>query len=365
MKPVFKSFIILIMCCLVTAWLLPGCAFQKRNPQIVRIAGARDVLPLAEKAASVFNEQTSLSLELLPSANALEDLKTGKADVALVGWDPAEGEMQGLQEHVVAYDAVCLLVSLRAYNGGHAEGSVNNGQALLPMATLKGGFKNISSKDLKDFYRFKLGDRDYHYWKYPVTYLVYRSAKGEVGEFRVDPEEKIVLGTWEWKPLPLRGEFFQPGKYDTQTVIFQQLGLSLTDLQRPDVKLDFVPKYFDSEEELISWRFEIDPMQAKEVSGRDFNFYILMASRQVTVRAIEHEFSLRPLAVDGIDPLEDVEAVYRGEYPFARRIRLLTIAQARPEVRSFVEFLLSPQGQRLIADARFLPLPTDQVVSQP
>jgi phosphate transport system substrate-binding protein len=56
--------------------------------------------------------------------------------------------------------------------------------------------------------------------------------------------------------------------------------------------------------------------------------------------------SLRVLTVEGLAPTP--ENVSRGEYHLTRDLVLLTRPDAPPEVRAFVEFALSPQGQTVV-----------------
>jgi ABC-type phosphate transport system substrate-binding protein len=63
------------------------------------------------------------------------------------------------------------------------------------------------------------------------------------------------------------------------------------------------------------------------------------------------------LAIDGIDPAENAAAVYDGSYALSRRIHLIIPDEPSAEASQLAAFLLSPQGQALIAQAGYLPLP--------
>jgi len=56
---------------------------------------------------------------------------------------------------------------------------------------------------------------------------------------------------------------------------------------------------------------------------------------------------VRMLAVNGVVPTK--EAIITGRYPFRRPLYLVIRKQPRPEVRQFVDFVLSTRGQALIS----------------
>ncbi|HEU4326533.1 MAG TPA: phosphate ABC transporter substrate-binding protein [Roseiflexaceae bacterium] len=60
------------------------------------------------------------------------------------------------------------------------------------------------------------------------------------------------------------------------------------------------------------------------------------------------------LSIDGVQP--SPEAVRSGEYKLRRPLTLLTGSLSRPLAQSFVEFALSPEGQRLVAEDGWVPI---------
>ena len=58
--------------------------------------------------------------------------------------------------------------------------------------------------------------------------------------------------------------------------------------------------------------------------------------------------------IRGIEPT--VEAVNSGRYPFARYLYFYTASRPEGPVRNFIDFALSPAGQRLVAREGFVPL---------
>jgi hypothetical protein len=150
------------------------------------------------------------------------------------------------------------------------------------------------------------------------------------------------------------GELTPYGMSDAQSVLLEKLGFSAQDANRPGVSL--VPINIGAEEEWISSRFDINPDLVKTDSSLPFTFYLMPVSRQVSLRAIEHGFGVRPLPIDGVDPLKP-ETIYSGEYPFTRKIYLLMDEKAsNPHAQELVDFLLSSQGQEQVSSASFLPM---------
>ena len=62
------------------------------------------------------------------------------------------------------------------------------------------------------------------------------------------------------------------------------------------------------------------------------------------------------VSVDGINPLTDPQSIYDGTYKFSRKIYLLTRQNSSDSVSAIVNYLQSASGQKLIADAGYLPL---------
>ncbi len=347
--------------------LLMGCAFRPQPVAGVRVAGACDVLAVAGGAcddlpmlASVtqdIQKGTGLAVQRVPSTDSLADLKAGRADVALLGREPAAAEMQGLQDSVIAYDAVCLLLDLHTFNGGEQVGTVNG--LTQPMSKYI-GLQQLTLADLRGFYSNLLRIPG-NFWQFagdPHTYyLTYQNfTDPDTGITPIDPNNpSVVPGDWVFTPVPLQGEMLQAGKYDTQAVLLQKLGIPQSELFKAGIS--FVPKYFNSEEELLSWRYNLFDVETRANSSLQFDFYILIASRQVTTLAIQHGFKVRPLIIDGQDPIGDPQSIYSGVYPFSRRIHLVTRNPASPAAQTLLKYLLSPAGQQLLARTGYLPLP--------
>jgi len=333
----------------------------------VRVAGACDVLavtggacndlPMLASVAQAIQKGTGLVIQRVPSTNSLADLKAGRADVALLGREPDAAEVQGLQDTVIAYDAVCILLDLRTFNGGEQVGTMNG--LTQPMSKYI-GLQRLTLEDVRGFYSNLLGASG-TLWQFTgdphVYYLMFQNLTDpDTGVTLTDPNNPTVVpGDWVFTLIPLQGEMLQAGKYDTQAVLLGKLGIPQSNLFK--VGISFVPKYFNSEEELISWRYNLFDVETQANSSLPFDFYLLMASRQVTTLAIQHGFKVRPLIIDGQDPIGNPQLIYSGAYPFSRKIHLVTRTPASPAARALLKYLLAPAGQQLLARTGYLPLP--------
>lgn len=324
------------------------------RPPGVQVVGALDVLPLAEGMQAEFHQVSGLAIDPITSTTSLAQLKSGQADVALIGRELSPDELQGLDDHVVAYDAVCLLINSRTFTGGIQ-------QTLIPPVQLFNkyvGLSGLTSDDVKGFVSNILHLPN-GYWQLhglSAGYYDYEAYLDDNGLPVADPSQQVqYVGIWVWNDVALDGEMSTLGELDTQTALLQKLGYPETDVTRPGVSL--VPTIFENEEELISFRFKIDRLAATPKSDRPFIFYVAFRSRRITVRALEYGFALRAIPINGIDPVSDANAVYTGAYPFSRKIHVLTRQPASVSAQAFVRFLLSPAGQLLIARSNYLPLP--------
>ncbi len=164
-----------------------------------------------------------------------------------------------------------------------------------------------------------------------------------------------AAGTWVPDPQILVPYGTPPGKFDTQGFLFAKFGLSEDEVNQGSLLL---PEFLDTEEELVQGVFpRLYDEPIPQVSNMPFPIDLLAVSRRVTVRAIAHGFTVKALAIDGIDPLADPGAIYQGRYPFSKKIHVLTRTQAPPGAAALVQLMQSAAGQRLLEQAAFLPLP--------
>jgi ABC-type molybdate transport system substrate-binding protein len=334
---------------------LVGCVSGSPQAAQVRVAGASDVLKLAQAVQSDYQQTAGVGLVANPSKDAVSDLESGKADVALVGRELSAAESRQLETKAVAYDAVCILISVRTYSGGVEQGTVGS---LIQPANRFDGLKNLTLDELKNHFAnlLKLNGKD-TYWYLPKGYFSFQPYQvADTLQIKEDPlHPGHALGTWVWNFAPLGGELTPVGLTDTQAFLLQKLDYDQVDLKRPG--LGFTTPNIGSEEEWVSSRFDIAPGMEEAVSSWPFNFFLMPVSRQVSVRAVQHGFSVHALSIDGVDPLSDPQVIYTGDYPLARTIWVVAKKPVSPQAADFIQYLVSPQGQTLIKNASYLPLP--------
>lgn len=64
--------------------------------------------------------------------------------------------------------------------------------------------------------------------------------------------------------------------------------------------------------------------------------------------------ALQAIAYQGVSPSD--ETVKAGSYPLSRELHLLTSGEPSPEARAFIDFILSDEGQKIVAEAGFVPV---------
>ncbi|HSV30986.1 MAG TPA: PstS family phosphate ABC transporter substrate-binding protein [Atribacteraceae bacterium] len=64
--------------------------------------------------------------------------------------------------------------------------------------------------------------------------------------------------------------------------------------------------------------------------------------------------AVKALRVDGVDPV--MENVLDGDYPIARGLFYYVAGEPEGALRRFIDFILSPEGQRIVAEEGFIPL---------
>ena len=62
--------------------------------------------------------------------------------------------------------------------------------------------------------------------------------------------------------------------------------------------------------------------------------------------------NLRTIAIDGVAP--SLEAFERGDYPYGKELYFVLPSAPSPLAERFLEFLRSPEGQRLLRDAAMI-----------
>jgi phosphate transport system substrate-binding protein len=55
--------------------------------------------------------------------------------------------------------------------------------------------------------------------------------------------------------------------------------------------------------------------------------------------------------------LPSVEDAQSGKYPLSRKLYMYTVGEPTPELKKFIDWVKSPEGQKVVADAHCVPLP--------
>ncbi len=74
-----------------------------------------------------------------------------------------------------------------------------------------------------------------------------------------------------------------------------------------------------------------------------------------TIAQIRGQQTVRMLKIDGVSP-DDISKVKAGEYPISRNLYLAIPRNTSPAVKEFIDFVLSPQGQRAVEKAGYIPV---------
>jgi 50S ribosomal protein uL11 len=74
-----------------------------------------------------------------------------------------------------------------------------------------------------------------------------------------------------------------------------------------------------------------------------------------TISQVEKQEVVRIIAIDGINPT-DVAAVKDGKYPISRSLFLAVKKTTSPITKQFIDFALSPEGQKIVQRLGFIPI---------
>jgi len=62
----------------------------------------------------------------------------------------------------------------------------------------------------------------------------------------------------------------------------------------------------------------------------------------------------RVISLDGIYP--SIESIKSGAYPLARKLYFVTLGEPSPGAKAFIDYILSPEGQKIAIDNGFIPI---------
>ncbi len=340
-------------------WVYSGAvrASSAETPGL-RIGGAADVTPLMDNAGAVYSATAQIPLRTQASRAPLEALRAGQADAVLMGRELTAAEREGLIDWVIAYDAVCVDMDAQTVLGGMQVNSVKIGGLTVPQMKF-GGVKQITLDQLKAEYAWVMKlTPDAPIWP-AYSFQAYTVDLGNPNAaMKPDPKNPgYAAGSWVWEPQTLgaRTDMASAGLFDTQSVLLQALGVPEATLANP--KIPTTSLNVTSEAEWVTFRFKVLRRTLTSESNDPFQFSLAALSRRITLWALDDNFGIRAVPIDGIDPTGDPGPIYSGAYPLSRKIHLLARAPASTAVDTLAQWLLSPAGQKLVAEAGYLPLP--------
>jgi ABC-type phosphate transport system substrate-binding protein len=305
----------------------------------VKISATDDIAsPMSRLITPAFTAQTGVPVDVQSSQNAIAELKAGKTDAVILGREPTAQESSGLNDSVIAYDAVCIIIDSNTFQGGQFPLTGTPQHKTTP-------FNNLSLEDLKGIFSYQLvtfGQR----WLWQ-NYYTYKSP--------VDLEHPAAVATPTWVPDVKAVHcsiFLTPGKYDSQTLLYQALGLDENAVAKA-WDFSYTDTTLSAEEEILSVEYQGDSPYSP--GSGDFPFKLEYTSRRVIPVAEQH-VSISVISINDIDPMQNTQAIYDGQYPFSRKIHILTRPNCTLATSKFVNFLLSPDGQKVLTSANYLPI---------
>ncbi|MGD1118419.1 MAG: substrate-binding domain-containing protein [Dehalococcoidales bacterium] len=312
-----------------------GCSAAVAAQQGIRLAGPGDLYYLSV----AINQQAAIdssapAVDMQVSSDSINELKKGETDAVLLGREPTSSELQGLNDYVIAYDAVCIIIDQNTYLGG----AVYSGKRPIRKS---GGLVELPYSSLAAIFS-RTG------WPWGVDFYN--------GNPNIDDNSFLLnIDSVAWIPATkslVTSFYFPPGKYDTQTVIYQKLGLDEQQLLS-GWKAYTLPQ-LSKEEEILSYEYN-GTQYSQDPQISDFPFKLAFASRRAMTVAPDH-VPVKVVSIDGVDPLKNPQSVYDGSYPFSRKIHLLTRQNSSNDVNKLADFLRSAAGQQLLSKAGYLPL---------
>jgi phosphate transport system substrate-binding protein len=88
-------------------------------------------------------------------------------------------------------------------------------------------------------------------------------------------------------------------------------------------------------------------------------FATIPALKVLPVKKTESAAAVSPLK----NGKPDNEAVWAGEYPIARWLYVYTTGKSSPEEKAYLDWIMGPEGQRVVADIEYVPLKGVQLVA--
>jgi hypothetical protein len=317
---------------------LNGCSSGSQDPPIkVAVPGDLYYLGAMINNASLTDAEVP-SLQINFSENAINKLKDAKVDAVLLGREPTADEFKGLNESEIALDAVCIVMDENSYSGGQYNG---NGHPTVKTD----GLRNLTVPELTDLFSTPTGTA----WAWNGNYYVRNPLMDPNSWLYSNPDLE-----WIQQPANVLHPFnFPVGEFDTQSVIYQDLGLN----EKEEVTHNgsYLDPKLHLEQEVISFQYGNQSYYPSRNGTQDFEFELGFASRAVMTIAPSH-VPVSVLSINEINPMTDTKSIYDGTYKFSRKIYLLTRQNSTSSVVKLADFLQSPAGQKLVTNAGYLPI---------
>jgi hypothetical protein len=334
--------------CLFALALSVGCGTSQASSEAINMHVTWDLMHLAQAIKETYPQDSGVPFQAAVSQSKMEDLKKDICNAALLGREPTPEESSQFSITAVARDAVCIVIDHNSYEGGEwAVGS-------MPVSKTE-GLRNLSQEDVRGIFSYFLNLETGDYWKWQGEYYVWGPVYDpETGEPLGDPNSPLThfeLRDWNREARVMSCAFqFPVGKYDTQTVLYQSLGLNEGEIA--EKWHTYTSGTLNTEEEVVSFEY---PNEMPFVAGsQDFRFKIGFVTRRVYELARENGLPIRAISIDGINPAWDTEAVRNGDYPFVKNIYLVLPKAPSPTGEALAGFLLSEEGQQLLTESGYL-----------
>jgi hypothetical protein len=338
MKILIKALLISLLTPVILL-TLTGCVSEALASNGIRLSSPGDLHFLAGEIDShTSDKEGPFSINLESASDGISKLKNGKLDAVLLGREPDQEEVQGLLDRVIAYDAVCIILDENSFMGG----SFNQRGGAVQKTT---GLQDLTRDDLKHIFSFNSSAG----WPWNGEYYIRDPG--------FDPNSWLFKTEYGWTKTPATvtcNFVFTPGKFDTQTVLYRSLGLDEDVIISKFIRYPINQK-LNLEEEVLSYQYSQSIYYAKKYGPQNFAFQLGFASRRVMPIALKH-VPVKIVSIDGINPLENPQSVYDGTYVFSRKIHLLIPQKSPPAALKIAEYLLSQEGQQMIADSGYLPV---------
>jgi hypothetical protein len=320
-----------------------SCAFSGQR-SISLIAFPWDLYNLVQPLQNTLNlKGTGFVPE--PTESAITRLKKGEIAAVLAGREPSQEEKAGLTDIIIAYDGVCIFIDENSYIGGEYW----LGRKTPVRKTI--GLQSLSTSDLTQILKYSLVQPEERWLWYRYSWLPLFDPTKEVSS-------KDANG-WFRETFEVPCAFrLAPGKYDTQSVLLQSLGLNTQEIYAS--WSSYTALKSNREEQILAYEYM---GEGYAEGAADYPFKIGFASRQVTLIALNH-INIRVLPIDGINPLEDTASLYNGNYRLARRVHLLVPQTTTERISQIIDAFLSPAGQNLIQESGYLPIEQGQVYAR-